>query len=470
MKSASHNASSANVGAFRNELLEIFDPTQVLQSAEQAKPYGSDWNKEFQGQPLLVVFPKNASQVQELVRLARKHKQALVPSGGRTGLSGGAAAMHKEVVVSFEKMNKILSFNEEDLTVVCEAGVTLQALQEFALTKDYEFPVDLGARGSCHIGGNIATNAGGIRVVRYGNMRNWVTGLEAVLGTGDLVELNRGLTKNATGYDFRNLLTGSEGTLGLITKAELRLTQKENGVAPSLLLLALPDLASTFSIFKFFRKKSTLFAFEVFTQEGVEFVQSLHQLKPPFETTYPVYAVIECGGDAAAIEALLGEAMEFGAVLDGRRAQSSRDHEEFWMYRELIPENLSQQMAHKNDISLKISKIADFLAEFKELIGKYHPEWKWIWFGHLGDGNLHLNILKTPKESFEDFKKASKAFDLHTFALVQKLQGSISAEHGVGLLKKPFLHFSRSPIEIELMKQIKAAFDPEGILNPGKIF
>lgn len=447
-------------------------PSNIRTDQETIKEYGRDWTKNYDVSASAILFPETEAQVQEIVKWARKNKICLVPSGGRTGLSGAAMATKGEVVVSFERMNKVLDFNPVDRTVRVQPGVITEALQDYVKAQGYYFPVDFAARGSSHIGGNIATNAGGVKVIRYGNMRDWVAGLRVVTGAGEILDLNRGLIKNATGLDFRNLFIGSEGILGFITEATLKFTRPTRPL--SVMILGVPDLDAVMKVFKRFRENLDLTAFEFFSDVALHYVLKHTDLQKPLGSDCPNYLLVEVEQTSPDAEAKMLEAFEFcaeqGWVLDGSIAQSDQQARDFWRLREDISECTSSYSPYKNDISVTISQVPAFLKETDAVLKQNYPDFKVVWFGHIGDGNMHINILKPEGLDRETFVKRCKEADKLLFSVIQKLGGSVSAEHGVGLTKKPFLTYTRTPEEIALMKGVKKVFDPDGILNPGKIF
>lgn len=452
-------------------LKTLFGAQRFLTDSEALKHYGRDWTTYFDVQPSAVVFPENTDEVRTLVQWARTNKIALVPSGGRTGLSGGACALHGEIIVSFERMNQIFAFNPTDQTVTCQAGVITEALQKFAAENQLFYPVDFAAKGSSQIGGNVATNAGGIKVVRYGMTRDWILGLKVVTGTGDILDLNKGLIKNATGYDLRHLFIGSEGTLGLITEVTVRLAPPPPPL--QVIVLGLSGLDAVMKVYAEFKTKVTLTAFEMFADNALEFVLAGTGLPRPFDTKTPFYVVLEAekrsDQDEEKILSVFESCVEKGLVLDGALAQSQSQAATFWRYREDISENLSKFSPYKNDLSVAISKVPAFMEELDGVLKNSYPDWTVVWFGHIGDGNLHINILRPPQMTKEQFVQECRAVDHLVFQCVGRHGGSISAEHGVGLTKKTFLKYARSEPEIELMKGIKQVFDPDGIMNPGKV-
>ncbi|UKE49410.1 FAD-binding oxidoreductase [Xanthomonas translucens] len=433
--------------------------------------YGRDWTRRWTPAPLAIALPATVQEVQAVLRWANDHAVAVVPSGGRTGLSGGAVAAHGELVLSLERMNKALAFDAVDRTLTVQAGMPLEAVHNAAREHGLVYPVDFAARGSCSIGGNIATNAGGIRVIRYGNTREWIAGLTVVTGSGELLELNRGLIKNSSGYDFRQLLIGSEGTLGIVVEATLRLTDPP---PPSnVMLLALPSFEVLMQVFAAFRSRLQLEAFEFFTDRALQHVLA-HGAQAPFDTVYPYYVVTEyASGDEAQEAAALAAfeaCMEPGWVLDGVISQSDAQAAQLWRLREGITEAVARYTPYKNDVSVRISAMPAFLAQTQALLGQAYPQFDVVWFGHIGDGNLHINVLKPDTTADTDFIAACEQVTKLLAQVLAEHGGSISAEHGIGLVKKPYLESARSAEEIALMRAVKRVFDPAGLLNPGKLF
>jgi FAD/FMN-containing dehydrogenase len=332
------------------------------------------------------------------------------------------------------------------------------------------YPVDFAARGSCSIGGNIATNAGGIRVIRYGNTREWIAALKVVTGNGELLELNRGLIKNSSGYDFRQLMIGSEGTLGIVVEATLKLTDP---APPSqVMLLALPDMDALMQVFALFRARLELQAFEFFTDHALRHVLA-HGAQRALDGDHPYYVVTEFdAADEPAQEAALaafGQALEQGWVSDGVIAQSEAQAAALWRLRENITESLAPRQPYKNDVSVRISAVPAFLHEMQALLTREYPQVEVVWFGHIGDGNLHINVLKPDGLDEAAFLAQCEHVTKLLAATLQRHGGSISAEHGIGLVKRAYLQSTRSAAEIALMRGVKQVFDPTGILNPGKL-
>ncbi|PIR23188.1 MAG: FAD-binding oxidoreductase [Deltaproteobacteria bacterium CG11_big_fil_rev_8_21_14_0_20_45_16] len=441
---------------------------QVSSDPSDLQVYAKDWTNYFDIKASVILFPESTEDIQKIVLYARENKISLVPSGGRTGLSGGAVASKSEAVVSLQRMKKIISFSEADQLVHLEAGVITEELQNFAEEKDLYFPIEFASTGSSQIGGNIATNAGGIHVLKYGNTRNWVAGLKVVTGSGEILDLNHGLIKNATGFDLRHLFIGSEGSLGFITEAWIRLTRRAS--KRSLFLVALQDWSSAIELYASLRKQTELIAFEAFTNDCLEKVVSSQNYQRPFSETYPLYVIFEAEENGELVQSLIEPHLDSQLILDATTSTTAEQSRQIWSYRENISESLASYKPYKNDISVLSSQVPEFISEVTSLLESNYRNFEVLWFGHIGDGNLHINILKPDSLSTPEFINKCKSVDLKLFECVKKFHGSISAEHGVGLTKKAFLNFSRSEEEIEIMRKLKRAFDPDGIMNPGKIF
>lgn len=455
-----------------DRLRAIVGPQRLLTDAESLESYGRDWTRFYPPRPSVIVLPDSVEQVRSIVLLANQYGFPLVPSGGRTGLSGGAVAARGEVVVALDRMNRILEFNATDESVVCQAGVVTAQLQDYAREKGLFYPVDFASAGSSQLGGNIGTNAGGIKVIHYGMTRDWVLGLKVVTGSGEVLELNHGLVKNNAGYDLRQLFIGAEGTLGIVVEATMRLCRQPEDLR--VMVLGLPAFEPLMDVLGHFKQKLDLTAFEFFSDAALKKVVQHQGLQRPFGSEAGFYALLEFECRSADNMDRAMESFEYcldqGWLVDGTISQSQQQAAGLWRLREDISETISRWTPYKNDLSVKVSRVPAFIAEVDSLVQSQYPDWEIIWFGHIGDGNAHLNILKPETLSLDEFKAQCESVSVGVFEIVKKYNGSISAEHGVGLLKKDYLGYSRSASEITLMRQIKQVFDPAGIMNPGKIF
>ena len=450
------------------QLQDIFTPARVKTEASDLQAWGCDWTPGFRVAPCAVVFPRTVDEVVAVTRLANELGAGLVPSGGRTGLSGGAVAGNGEVVVSFDRMNRILGFNRADRIAHCEAGVVTQALQAFAAERGLFYPVDFASSGSSQIGGNVATNAGGIKVIRYGLTRDWIAGLKVVTGAGAVLDCNNGLVKNATGYDLRHLFIGAEGTLGFVGEAQVRLLPPPP--PQRVMVLGAGRCADLLNILQRFQDAVTLSAFEFFSELALRKVLAHRNAKRPFEAAAPFYALIEfdAADEAGALDAFAAT-VDKGWATEGVISQSDAQAQALWTLREGISESIASCTPYKNDLSVRIADVPEFLEDIDRLVAERYPDFEVCWYGHIGDGNLHLNILKPDGVAADAFYERCHRISPALFEAVQARQGSISAEHGVGLLKRDFLSYSRAPQEIALMRELKRVFDPNGVMNPGKL-
>jgi FAD/FMN-containing dehydrogenase len=432
--------------------------------------YGKDWTRVFVPRPSAIAFPKTTEEVSRLLRLCNDARVAVVPSGGRTGLAGGAVATNGEIVLSLSKMRRIDPVDVLGATVRVQAGAITEAVHQHCEGHGLTWPVDFASKGSSTVGGNIATNAGGVNVIRYGLTRQWVLGLEVVLASGAVLELGGALEKNNTGADLRQLFIGSEGTLGVVTEATLKLARLPGKL--DVMLFAVPDLPSVLALFREARASQfSIMAFEFFTAACLARVERHRKLRAPFGAPSPYYVLVET--ERASEDLLLAwtaSLFERSVASDGTLAQHGGEARELWALREGISESLSATgLPHKNDIALPIAQLEAFTSELDSVFIARYPGWEVCLFGHIGDGNLHVNVMKPDDMSKEEFLAKTHDADHAMFALVKKHGGSISAEHGIGLLKKEFLAYSRSEAELDVLATLKRALDPNGILNPGKV-
>ena len=466
------NAPLALSAVILEQLAAIVGEQRVKTDAESLQVWGKDWTKHFEPNPSVIVFPASTEEVQAIVRVANQHNIAITPSGGRTGLSAGAVATKGEIVISLDRMNKVVEYYPADRMVKIQAGMVTEQLQQYAEQQGLYYPVDFASAGSSQIGGNIGTNAGGIKVIQYGMTREWVLGLTVVTGKGDILHLNKGMIKNATGYALQHLFIGAEGTLGIVTEAEIKLARQPQDL--KVLVLGTPDFASVMPILHAFQQRIDLTAFEFFGEVAMQKVLDAGHVARPFETQCPFYVLLEFEGR---FEAVVDDAMsifehcvEQGWVLDGVMSQTQTQAANLWRLREDISETIAPFTPYKNDISVLITHVPAFIADIDAIVSSSYPDFEICWFGHIGDGNLHLNILKPANLTKDEFFDKCKVVNIKVFETVKKYNGSISAEHGVGMTKKDYLDYTRDPVEIGYLRELKKVFDPKGIMNPGKIF
>jgi FAD/FMN-containing dehydrogenase len=454
---------------------EIVGSDHVRTSPNDLEKYGRDWLKHYPSRPSVIVFPGCTAEVSAVMKFCSQQKLKVVPSGGRTGLCGGASAQDGEVVISLERMRKIIQVDPVGMLIRLEAGVTTQAAQEAAESVGLFFALDLSAKGSSQIGGNLATNAGGLKLIRYGGAREQVIGLEVVLANGDVLDLNTALRKNNVGYDLKQLFIGSEGTLGIITQATLRLLPPPGEL--SVMLVATHHFSSIPEILRRINLAGMpITAFEFFDRPSLDLVlKTQHQLRSPFSEMPAYTALVEFEKTAPEfeqkLETLLESWISEGLAVDAVLATTSKEFSEFWALRELISESTTTVgLVRKNDISVPIAELSTFVEDLAKTIQGQQSEISTILFGHIGDGNLHINYLAPAAFGKERFTKEARELELKIFGLLPRYRGSISAEHGIGLSKKQDLHLSLPDHALPLMKALKRTLDPDHILNPGKIF
>jgi FAD/FMN-containing dehydrogenase len=439
-------------------------------------PYLVDWRKLYHGRALCVARPRDSAEVSRIVAGAAVAGVAIVPQGGNTGLTGASVpdAGGRSILVSLERMDRIRQIDAANYTVTVEAGCILQRLQEAAAAADRLFPLSLGAEGSCRIGGNLSTNAGGIAVLRYGTMRDLTLGLEVVLPDGRIWDGLRALRKDNTGYDLKQLFIGAEGTLGIITAAVLKLfplpRQRVTAFA------AARDMAATLTLLGRLRAASgdCLTSFEMIPRVALAFaIAHVPGSFDPFAAPHDPYLLIELTAGSGAIdlrriiEETLAGALEEGLLVDATLADSEARAKRLWFLREAVVEAQAAAGASiKHDIALPLSAVADFLAESTPALEAALPGTKVYAFGHLGDGNIHFNLMQPRGMAADAFLARAPELNCRVHDLTVRYGGSISAEHGLGRLRREEIVRYKSPLEIELMRRIKAALDPAGIMNP----
>ncbi len=467
-----------------NGLIEQFSSIlgekYVLTQDQDKAPYLTDWRKRYVGKALAVLLPKTTIEVAKIVKLCAANHVSIVPQGGNTGFCGGATPDEtgQQVILNLKRMNQIREIDSANQTITLEAGCILQAVQEKAAAQDFLFPLSLGAEGSCMIGGNLATNAGGTNVLRYGNTRDLCLGLEVVTAQGEVWNGMKGLRKDNTGYDLRDLFIGSEGTLGIITTAVMKLYPLP--ISQWTTLVASQDIASTIALLNLFQKRATslLTGFEMMTQESLALNEKhFPQMANPLKGNPPFTILIELSDHESEehvrklLETILEEAFTAELISDAVIASNLSQANAFWHMREHITLAQAEEGANlKHDITIPLSSLDSFIQETDALMRKRYPGVRIINFGHLGDGNLHYNIAPPLGSDPKAFNLANeKAIHELVYSQVECCQGSISAEHGVGQLKLEGLRAHKGAVAHDLMKTLKRALDPQNILNPHKV-
>nr|WP_315261100.1 FAD-binding oxidoreductase [uncultured Duganella sp.] len=464
---------------FLSQCRSIVGDAYVLDAPADMAPFLTDQRGRFTGKALAVLRPGSVDQVAALVRACAQHRVAVVPQGGNTGLVLGSVpdASGAQVLLSLARLNRVRQVDAVNRTITVDAGCILQQVQEAAAAEGCLFPLSLAAEGSCTIGGNLATNAGGTAVLRYGNTRELCLGLEVVTPQGEIWSGLRGLRKDNTGYDLRDLFIGAEGTLGIITGAVLKLYPQPKASITALAALPSPAHAQQLLVLMQDHCGASLTGFELMSRYCLALVAEQFPLLPkPFAEPHAQYVLLELSSSeseqhaVALLEQAIGAALERDVIDDAVVASSVAQSAGLWQLREHIP--LAQAKAGKNikhDISLPVSRIADFIEATGPLLAAAFPGCQLVCFGHLGDGNLHYNVAPPPGISHEDFLQQQDKVNRVVYDSVESFGGSISAEHGIGALKRDELARYKSPVELNMMRAIKAALDPLGIMNPGKI-
>jgi len=459
---------------------DILGKEYVLTQDQDKAPYLTDWRKRYVGKALAVLLPKTTIEVANIVKLCAANHVSIVPQGGHTGFCGGATPDEtgQQVILNLKRMNQIREIDSANQTITLEAGCILQAVQEKAAAQDFLFPLSLGAEGSCMIGGNLATNAGGTNVLRYGNTRDLCLGLEVVTAQGEVWNGMKGLRKDNTGYDLRDLFIGSEGTLGIITAAVMKLYPLP--ISQWTTLVASKDIASTIALLNLFQKRATslLTGFEMMTQESLALNEKhFPKMANPLKGNPPFTILIELSDHESEehvrklLETILEEAFTAELISDAVIASNLSQANAFWHMREHITLAQAEEGANlKHDITIPLSSLDSFIQETDALMRKHYPGVRIINFGHLGDGNLHYNIAPPLGSDPKAFNLANeKAIHELVYSQVERCQGSISAEHGVGQLKLEGLRAHKGAVAHDLMKTLKRALDPQNILNPHKV-
>ncbi|GAV53102.1 hypothetical protein ZYGR_0AI03840 [Zygosaccharomyces rouxii] len=467
--------SSEDVAFFES----ILSQQELLQANDQdtLEFYNEDWMRKYKGQSSLVLRPKTVEKVSQILKYCNENRIAVVPQGGNTGLVGGSVPVFDEVILSLNYLNQIRDFDPVSGILKCDAGVILENADQFLAEHGYIFPLDLGAKGSCHVGGVVATNAGGLRLLRYGSLHGSVLGLEVVLPNGEIVSSMHALRKDNTGYDLKQLFIGSEGTIGVITGVSILTPPRPKAFNVS--FLALENFQAVQNVFVKAKKDlaEILSAFEFMDSYSQDLTRKhLENVNHPFEEEHPFYVLIETSGsnkehDDAKLEAFLESVIEEALVVDGVVAQDETELQNLWQWRELIPESAQADGGvYKYDISLPLKDLYSLVEAANQRLEQVgilgdapKPVIRAIGYGHVGDGNLHLNVAVR-----EYSKQVEEALEPFVYEFVSSKQGSISAEHGLGFQKKNYIGYTKTEPEIKLIKDLKDHYDPNGILNPYK--
>ncbi|KAG6035946.1 hypothetical protein E4U19_004052 [Claviceps sp. Clav32 group G5] len=458
-------------------LIDGVTPNADASIETDLEPFNEDWMHKYKGQCRLVLKPGSTEHVSKILRYCNEHKLAVVPQGGNTGLVGGSIPVFDEIVIHMGRMNQIHSFDDMSGSLVLDAGCILEVADQYVSERGYIFPLDLGAKGSCQVGGNISTNAGGLRLLRYGSLHGNVLGMEVVLPDGTVMNDMCSLRKNNTGYDLKQLFIGAEGTLGIVTKLVVQCAQRSPAVNVALLGLESYEKAQMA-----FREAKTqlseiLSAFELMDGTSQDLVHRVRGDAKPLENDYPFYCLIETSGsnsehDYAKLEAFLEHVLSEEVIADGVVAQDATQSKTFWSWREGITECIGHWGGtYKYDVSIPLADMYSIVHDVKArlenagLLGATddHPVVDVVGYGHMGDSNLHLNICVRRYD-----KEVEKVLEPYVYEWIEKRNGSISAEHGLGLAKKNYIGYSRNETMLGLMKQIKTLYDPVGIMNPYK--
>lgn len=456
----------------------VVGPRGWIENLGEQEPYLVEARRLYRGATRLVVRPAATAEVAAVVQICSEAGLPIVPQGGNTGLVGGGVPPQdgRNIVLALGRMNRIRAIDPVNFTMTVEAGCVLAQLQEAAAEADRLFPLSLGAEGSCQIGGNLSTNAGGIAVLRYGNTRELTLGIEVVLPDGQIWDGLRGLRKDNTGYDLKQLFIGGEGTLGIITAATVKLFPKPREVETA--FLALSRIEDVMALFSQARAATAdqLTAFELIPRAGLDLALAhISGTVDPLERPHPWYVLLEMSssqtesGLRELLERLLASALEQSLIADGVIAESGAQAKELWRTREAIVEAQLYSGSIKHDVSVPVSRVAEFVIRASSAVSERLPGIRPIAFGHVGDGNIHFNLTQPEGADTAAYLARWQEFNDIVHGIVRELHGSISAEHGVGIMKCDEITHYKSPVEIEMMRRVKRALDPGNLMNPGKL-
>ena len=456
-----------------NRLAAVVGETHAIRDAKAMDGYMREWRGIWHGRSPLVLRPGSAEEISRLLAIANETRTIIVPQSGNTGLCGGQITTDDghEVLLSLDRMTRIIDVDASDNTITVEAGAVLKAVQDAAGTADRLFPLSLASEGSCRIGGNLSTNAGGLNVIAYGNTRDLCLGLEVVLADGRIWNGLKRLRKDNTGYDLRNIFIGAEGTLGIITAAVMKLYPKPRNYETAFIAVADPQAAVDLLSLMKEMSGNRVVAFELIADLALRFTIRHAGTRNPLSSSSPWYVLAELSDPApGSMAALLEAAIERGTVSDATVAQSLSQRQELWDLRELISESQKPEGGSiKHDISVPVSKVPQFLKEADAAVTRFMPGTRFISFGHLGDGNIHYNVSQPIGMDRQAYIETWSAMNDIVFEVVRRLDGSISAEHGIGRLKAHRMPQIKSPVELAMMRGLKHMLDPNNILNPGRV-
>ncbi len=457
------------------ELQSIVGEANLIVDATEVAPYATDWRGRYSGKPLCVVRPKSTEEISAILAACAAANVPLVPQGGNTGLCGGATPIGGEVLLSLTRMNRVLAADAENNSITVEAGCTLHAVQTAAAAHGRLFPLSIASEGSATIGGNLSTNAGGVQVLRYGSARDLTLGIEVVLADGRIWRDLRALRKDNTGYALKHLFIGAEGTLGVITAATLRLFPLPSNRYVA--WVSVPNPAAAIALLASLRAAvgDVVTAFEIISKAALDLVlKHIPAARAPLQGEHEWQALIEISEYGVVLgeklQECVAEAITSGDALDATMASSETQAQMLWRLRESISEaQRIEGVSIKHDISVAVSQIPQFIVDAEIALKNQFPDLRIVCFGHIGDGNLHYNLSKADSVSNQQFIQQSGAATRIVHDLVHSLAGSISAEHGIGQLKRDELKIYKSEIELEMMRNVKQSLDPRGLMNPGKV-
>jgi FAD/FMN-containing dehydrogenase len=456
-----------------DRLAAVVGDKYVIRSAQDMQSYLREWRELWFGHTPMVLRPASTEEVSAILAICNETKTAVVPQSGNTGLVGGQIPFGEEVLVSLDRMSRIRDVDPLDSTITVDAGVILKNIQDAAEAVGRFFPLSLASEGSCRIGGNLSTNAGGLGVIAYGNARDLCLGLEVVLADGRVWNGLKRLRKDNTGYDMKNLFIGAEGTLGIITGAVLKLFPRPAGWATAFIAISSPKAALALLTLAQERSGGRVTAIEIMPRIGFGFTLKHFAVRDPFPGEAPWYVLLELSGSGdltALLTDVLAEAAEKDIVIDATIAQSEAQRAEIWRIREAIVDSQKLEGGSiKHDVSVPVSRIPELIDQGMRAVLDFMPGARPMPFGHIGDGNLHFNVSQPVGMDKQAFLDAWHDLGKCVYDVVLSLGGSVSAEHGIGRLKRDMMTTIKSPVELQMMKDLKALFDPNGILNPRKV-